>query len=160
MDTLTERLVLHPLRIDEAKRMLAGTPSARDRWGPGYPLVDELDALPGFIAVFGRDGDPQPFGLYGIRRRADGLAIGGIGFFGPPVNAVAELGFGLVENARGHGLAAEALIAAIAIARSAGAASVIADTALSNIASQKTMLAAGMVEVHRDSRLIHYEIVL
>jgi RimJ/RimL family protein N-acetyltransferase len=156
MDTVTARLVLHPLELDEARRVLAQAPAAKDRWAPDYPFADELDVLPMFIAAFAEHGDPAPFGLYAIARRSDGLFVGGIGFFGPPQNGVAELGFGLVESARGHGLAAEALAAAIDIALANGATSVIADAVLDNSASHATMLRAGMVETRRDTSLVYF----
>jgi RimJ/RimL family protein N-acetyltransferase len=156
MDTTTARLVLHPLGLDEARRILAGTPSPDDRWAADYPFADELDVLAMFIATFARHGDPSPFGLYAIARRSDGLFVGGIGFFGPPDDGVAELGFGLVGSARGQGFAAEALAAAIEIALANGAATVIADALLDNAASHATMLRAGMVETRRDTRLAYF----
>jgi len=156
MDTTTARLVLHPLGLDEARRVLSQSPTTDDRWAADYPFADELDVLPSFIAAFVEHGDPAPFGLYAIARRSDGLLIGGLGFFGPPENGVAELGFGLVESARGHGFAAEALAAAIAIALQNGATTVIADALLDNAASHATMLRAGMVETRRDSSLAYF----
>jgi len=156
MDTTTPLLVLHPLGLGEARRILAGTPDAADRWAADYPFADELDVLPMFIAAFVEHGDPAPFGLYAIARRGDGVFVGGIGFFGPPENGVAELGFGLVESARGHGFAAEALVAAIGIALANGATAVVADALLDNAASHATMLRAGMAETRRDERLVYF----
>ena len=156
MDTATERLVLHPLGLDEARRILAGTPGAADRWAADYPFADELDVLPGFVAAFVEHGDPAPFGMYAIARRNDGIFVGGIGFFGPPDAGVAELGFGLVESARGRGYAAEALAAAIGIALANGATRVVADALLDNAASHTTMVRAGMVETGRDDRLAYF----
>lgn len=156
MDTTTARLVLHPLGLDEARRVLAGTPAPADRWAADYPFADELDVLPMFIAAFAEHGDPAPFGMYAIARRSDGVFVGGIGFFGPPDDGVAELGFGLVGSARGHGLASEALGAAIGIALANGATTVIADALLDNAASHATMLRAGMVETRRDERLVYF----
>jgi len=156
MDTATERLVLHPLGLDEARRILAGTPGAADRWAADYPFADELDVLPGFVAAFVEHGDPAPFGMYAIARRSDGVFVGGIGFFGPPDAGVAELGFGLVESARGQGYAAEALAAAIGIALANGATRVVADALLDNAASHTTMVRAGMVETGRDDRLVYF----
>jgi RimJ/RimL family protein N-acetyltransferase len=166
----TARLVLHPLGLDEARRVLARSPTPDDRWAPDYPFADELDVLPMFIDAFLEHGDPAPFGLYAIARRSDGLYIGGIGFFGPPVDGerdddderggigdrVAELGFGLVESARGNGFAAEALEAAIRVALENGATAVVADAELGNLASHTTMLRAGMVELRRDARLAYF----
>ena len=156
MDTTTERLVLHPLGLDEARRVLAQTPAPDDRWASDYPFADELDVLPMFIDAFVRHGDPAPFGLYAIARRDDGLFVGGLGFFGPPENGVAELGFGLVASARGNGFAAEALAAAIGIAFANGANTVIADALLDNHASHATMLNAGMIETRRDDALAYF----
>ena len=156
MDTATERLVLHPLGLDEARRVLAQTPAPDDRWAPDYPFADELDVLPMFIAGFAEHGDPAPFGLYAIARRSDGVFVGGLGFFGPPENGVAELGFGLVESARGNGYAAEALAAAAGIAFAHGATAVIADALLDNHASHATMRNAGMVETRRDDALAYF----
>ena len=146
------RVELHPIGIDEARRILGGTPAPHDRWAPDYPFVDELDVLRGFVE-HPRDA---PFGLYAIRHLADGLLVGGIGFFGPPRDGVAELGFGLVESARGRGFAREALTAAIRIAVSNGATSVIADAAIDNHASHATMRGAGMVELRRDAELVYF----
>lgn len=136
--------------------MLAASPSPDDRWAPGYPFADELDVLPSFIAAFEQRGDPAPFGMYAIVRLSDGMSVGGIGFFGPPSAGVAELGFGLVEEARGRGLAADALGDAIRIALANGATSVIADALLDNHASHATMRRAGMVEVRRDAELAYF----
>ena len=156
MDTTTARLVMHPLGLEEARRILAAAPDSADRWAADYPFADELDVLPGFIAAFVAHGDPAPFGMYAVARRSDGAFVGGIGFFGPPDAGVAELGFGLVASARGHGFAAEALAAAIGIALENGATSVVADALLDNAASHATMLRAGMVETARDDRLAYF----
>jgi len=156
MDTTTARLVLHPLGLDESRRVLAQTPGPDDRWASDYPFADELDVLPGFVAAFVEHGDPAPFGMYAIARRSDGVFVGGIGFFGPPDAGVAELGFGLVESARGRGYAAEALAAAIGIALANGATRVVADAQLDNAASHTTMVRAGMVETGRDDRLVYF----
>ena len=156
MDTTTARLVLHPLGLDESRRVLAQTPGPDDRWASDYPFADELDVLPGFIAGFVENGDPAPFGLYAIARRSDGRFVGGIGFFGPPENGVAEVGFGLVGSARGNGFAAEALKAAIRIATANGATSVVADAVTGNRASHTTMLRAGMVETRRDALSVYF----
>lgn len=77
------------------------------RWHPDYPREDDVDA-----AALVRDGDP--WGPRHVVRRFDGLVCGTIGCFGPPQPAgdgvpEAEVGFGLVAEARGHGAATEAL---------------------------------------------------
>lgn len=74
-------------------------------WHPDFPREDDVDA-----SSLWHDGDP-----WGPRSIVhDGLVVGSIGFFGPPETAddgvpETEVGYGLVEDARGRGLATEAL---------------------------------------------------
>ena len=51
-DTTTPRLTLHPLGLDEARRVLARSPGPHDHWAADYPFADELDVLPMFIDTF------------------------------------------------------------------------------------------------------------
>jgi RimJ/RimL family protein N-acetyltransferase len=104
----TERLRLPLLTPDEAADMLAGR--HRPGWHPDYPRQDDRDA-----ASLVRAGDG-----WGPRHVVRGsTALGSIGFFGPPDardpngpagdTPEAEVGYGLVEQARGWGFATEAL---------------------------------------------------
>ena len=107
------RLRLELVTPDEAADMLAGR--RRDHWEPSYPREDDRDA-----ASMVRAGNPHPtWGPRHVVRAFDGLVVGSIGFFGPPEPAgdggvEAEVGYGLVESARGHGAATEALKALLA----------------------------------------------
>ena len=107
----TERLTLTLLTADEAADMLAGR--RRDTWHADYPRPDDRDAASLF-----RPGDP-----WGPRHVVRGrTALGSIGFFGPPEETgppdeqvpEAEVGYGLVAEARGWGFATEALRALLA----------------------------------------------
>jgi RimJ/RimL family protein N-acetyltransferase len=77
--------------------------------------------------------------------------VGSIGFFGPPEPAAdgvpeVEVGYGLVEDARGAGVATEALTAMLGAAESAGArvrASVLPD----NAASIRVLAKCGFTEL-------------
>ncbi|MEV5315978.1 GNAT family N-acetyltransferase, partial [Streptomyces sp. NPDC052610] len=82
-DLVTARLVLHPMTISEAEHVVAGEPGSGARWAPGYPTDGDVSAAKRFLGTCADTGDPQPFGTYEIRRREDGLAIGGLGFHGP-----------------------------------------------------------------------------
>jgi RimJ/RimL family protein N-acetyltransferase len=94
MDITTERLILHPLTPVEAAHIVARRPDDGDRWHPEYPLEDELHPLCDLAATNSSEVDPA-FTLYMVRRREDGLAIGGIGFFGAPdATGQVELGYG------------------------------------------------------------------
>ncbi|MCW2753642.1 MAG: hypothetical protein JWQ32_1053 [Marmoricola sp.] len=102
----TVRLRLELVTYAEARGMLAGHRSPS--FHPAYPRQDDLDA-----ASMVRD-DGSTWGPRHIVRAFDGLVVGGIGFFGPPDPAddgaaEVEVGYGLVEDARGHGAATEAL---------------------------------------------------
>ena len=80
-------------------------------WHPGYPRPDDVDA-----ASLARDGE-----TWGPRHiMCDGQAVGTIGPLGPPEDGEVEVGYGLVEAARGRGLATEALRALLAETDAAG----------------------------------------
>lgn len=104
----SERLDLRVIPPEDAEGMLAGR--RRVSWHVDYPRKDDQDA-----AAMVRADDPQAcWGPRHIARRVDGLVVGSIGFFGPPApaedeQAETEVGFGLVEEARGRGVASEAL---------------------------------------------------
>ena len=114
----------------------------------------------GFLRATAGLGEQRPFGYYRITRLADGQAVGGIGFKGPPDGGCAEIGYGLAPSARGHGYAAEAVIALLTVATHRGVLRVIADTTLDNIASQRTLIRAGFRLVNTDAELHHYEVLL
>ncbi|MGO4255086.1 GNAT family N-acetyltransferase [Marmoricola sp. RAF53] len=102
----TARLRLELVGYEEAQAMLAG--GRGPAFAPGYPRQDDLDA-----ASMVRD-DGSTWGPRHVVRAFDSLVVGGIGFFGPPAPAddgvaEVEVGYGLVEDARGHGAATEAL---------------------------------------------------
>ena len=65
-----------------------------------------------------------------------------------------------MPSARGHGYAAEALIALLSIAADHGPSTVIANTTLDNVASQRSLIRAGFHLVGSDSELHHYEVSL
>lgn len=119
--------------------------------------------MEGFLRSTAERGEQGPFGYYRITRLADGRAIGGIGFTGQPHSGRVEIGYGLAPSARGHGYAAEAVVALLGIAANLGLSKVVADTALDNldnIASQRTLRRAGFCLVDADGELHHYEAIL
>lgn len=150
MNIETARLRLESISPRLAAAIVAGRRTTKDRWHPEYPLVDELDPLQSLAA----NPAPDPvFTMYMIRRASDGLAIGGLGFFGPPDDSGrVEIGYGLVSAARGAGLATEAVRAALRVAAEHGATMVAADTESDNRASQHVLLKAGFVETRRDQQ--------
>jgi [ribosomal protein S5]-alanine N-acetyltransferase len=113
--TLTSaRLRLTLVTPDEAADMLAGR--RRSEWDPAFPREDDRDAA---SMVSRAGGAAASWGPRHVIRSFDGLVCGGIGFFGPPAPASdgvpeVEVGYGLVESARGHGAVTEALRALLA----------------------------------------------
>ena len=89
----------------------------------------------------------------GVRGRSCSarMVVGSIGFFGPPAPATdgvleTEVGYGLVEDARGHGLATEALRALLAEADAAGV-RVRASVRPDNAASIRVLAKCGFTEL-------------
>ncbi|MET9861554.1 GNAT family N-acetyltransferase [Streptomyces smyrnaeus] len=157
-DLHTERLVLHPMTPEEAERVVAETPGAGDLWGPEYPDAMDVEGATDLLKACATTGDPRPFGNYEIRRRADGRAIGGIGFNRTPdAEGTVTVGYSLNASARGRGYASEALRALLAFAWSRGVTLVQADADLDNLASQHVMTAVGMRAVGEDHRVRYFE---
>ncbi|MEI2766408.1 MAG: GNAT family protein [Dermatophilaceae bacterium] len=140
----TARLSLHPVDAAEAQRILAGAAGPGERWAPDYPFEGDLVALRAFLHATTTWGEQRPFGYYRISRRVDGLAVGGIGFTGPPVDGCVEIGYGVAPSGRGHGYAAEAVGALLAFAARRGLVRVTAQTSPDNLASHRTLLRAGL----------------
>ncbi|MET7301308.1 GNAT family N-acetyltransferase [Embleya sp. NPDC005575] len=156
-DLRTTRLVLHPLTVAETERVVAGTPADDAHWTPGYPTQGDVAGGRRFLDTCASSGDPRPFGNYEIRRRADGRAIGGLGFHGAPdASGTVTIGYGLIPAAQGHGYATEALRELLRFAREAGVTRVQGDTAHDNVASQHVMTAVGMRLTKEDGDLKHY----
>ncbi|MFD2007164.1 GNAT family N-acetyltransferase [Streptomyces narbonensis] len=151
----TERLVLFPMTVDVAERVVAREPGDGDLWAEGYPGAGDVRALTGLLRGVAERGDPGVFRHYQIR--LDGVAVGGIGFHGPPDElGVVTVGYGLVPGARGKGYASEALRALVEVARQGGASGVKGDADLGNPASHRVMEAAGMPCVAESDTLRHF----
>jgi RimJ/RimL family protein N-acetyltransferase len=157
MDSRTARLSLHAINEPEARRIHDRAPQSGDAWAADYPFEGDLAATGSFLRATEQNGEQRPFGYYQIRRQSDGLAIGGVGFKGPPDGGVVEIGYGLAPSARGHGYATEALRTLVQIAAGVGVTTIRADTDLDNVASQRTLERAGFHQVEADSELCHYE---
>ncbi len=139
----TPRFRLVVIGVDEARTMLAG--GREPSWHPDYPRRDDLDG----IAMAG-PGD-SPWRPRHIVRIVGDLVVGSIGFFGPPEPAgdgvaEAEVGYGLVAEARNRGVASEVLRALLAHTDAAGI-RVRARTTPDNRASVRVLAKAGFTEL-------------
>ena len=140
-----------------AKRIVDRAPLRGDRWHPEYPLADELDVL----RPLADETDPDPvFGPMMILDAA-GLAVGGIGFFGPPdAEGSVEIGYGLVPAARGQGLATAAVEEAAKIGAANGAKRLTASTDPANLPSSRVLERAGFRELPPNDGLRQFERLL
>ncbi len=138
----TERLTLDLISPEEAARMRAGEREAR--WHPDYPRQDDRDA-----ASLVRADDA--WGPRHVSRTFDGVVFGSIGFFGSPASAAddvpeAEIGYGLVSDARGRGVATEAVGAMLALTDALGV-RVRACVLPENAASIRVLVKCGFTEL-------------
>jgi RimJ/RimL family protein N-acetyltransferase len=156
MDIETSRLILHAVDESEARRVLARAPGPSDAWAADYPFAGDIAAIDSFLRATEQHGEQRPFGYYQIIRAADGLAVGGAGFKGPPDDGSIEVGYGLAPSARGHGYASEAVTALLILAAENGVDTVLANTTDDNVASQRTLVSAGFTLVGTHAGLHRY----
>jgi RimJ/RimL family protein N-acetyltransferase len=155
MEISSRRLNLQHLDPAAARSIVDGSGRLTGAWHPEYPLADELDPL---RSLMDSTEPPSPFRLYRIRLRDSGLAVGGIGFFGPQdADGFVELGYGLVKAVRGRGLATEAVLRLLDFALQNGAVAVKADTDAANLASQRVLTKAGFREVDRSGAVVFFQ---
>jgi RimJ/RimL family protein N-acetyltransferase len=159
-DIRTSRLALHAIDVAEGERIVARSAGRSDTWADDFPFEGDVGAVEMFLRATAAHGEQRPFGFYRVTRLADGRAIGGLGFKGRPQGGCAEIGYGLVPSARGHGYAAEAVIALLGVAAGNGVARVVADTTVDNIASQRTLIRAGFHLLSTGAELHRYEVLL
>lgn len=101
----------------------------------------------------------RPWALFVLVRPDDGLAVGGIGFHSAPRDGSVEIGYDLVEAARGKGYATRALRALTAWAQGHDEVSVVVCTTdIDNVPSRRVMERAGYRHVGTESGLLRYEI--
>ncbi|MEU6179246.1 GNAT family N-acetyltransferase [Streptomyces coeruleorubidus] len=107
------------------------------------------------------DGVHRPeWGMYALVRREDGQALGAMGFHGvPDESGRVEVGYDLVESARGHGYATEALRALSAYALSRDEVrTVVANVGRGNTPSHNVLARAGFKAVAEDAEQVTYEL--
>ncbi len=152
----TQRLSLLPLGRDTAQAIVDNDRTGR-AWHEQFPREDDRDGVSGWL----RQGDPV-FGNFVIVEQASGQAVGTIGFFGPPDETdTVMVGYGLVEPARGHGYATEALRALVGYAaRQPAAKRLVADTAKDNVPSQQVLDKAGFAKTHETDDTFWYALDL
>ena len=166
---MSARLIVRPVPWDAVLAITGG--ERLDDWAPDYPgdgdvviarLLQDAgrdvgreagrevgqaragDAIGPVAVPSGAEPGDEAWGHRQVIERASGLVVGGIGFFGPPLDAEVEIGYGIVPSRQGRGYATEALLAMIAMAwADARVRSVVAGTDPGNVASQRVLAKAG-----------------
>ncbi|MEU9119406.1 GNAT family N-acetyltransferase [Streptomyces sp. NPDC048506] len=153
-DLLTARLALRPWSDADLAAVLEG--ARQPHWAADFP-ADGDRVIAGFI-----DGHPDRRGTYGQRliiERASGLLVGAIGLFWPPGDGAVEFGYGVVASRRGRGYATEAARAMAAFALTApGVHTVYADVELTNPASCRVLVKAGLERWSGDDRVARFRL--
>lgn len=156
----TERLCLHQLEVEEARRLLQGRADPERPWVADYPIQGTLIAVEAFVRAVDAGAKPGRYGVYQLVRSVDSRVIGDIGFHGPPdQEGSVTVGYGLASSARGYGYATEALRALVAWALAQPeVVRVEADTTHANLQSQRVMERAGMRLVDHNDQLRFYRL--
>jgi RimJ/RimL family protein N-acetyltransferase len=152
----TQRLSLTPIDREIAQSIMDDDRTGR-HWHDEFPREDDRDGVGGWLS----HGDPV-YGTFVIVEQASGQAVGTIGFFGPPDGTgTVMIGYGLVEPARGHGYATEALRALVGYtARQPAAKRMVADTEKDNVPSQRVLVKAGFAQTHETDDALWYALDL
>ncbi|MFP3991671.1 GNAT family N-acetyltransferase [Streptomyces sp. E11-3] len=154
----TARLTLREITPISAAALSGGAPGGFT-WIEGGPAEGSRTGA-GLVAKTAAEGSYVPgWGMYALVRTEDGLALGAMGFHGPPLDGRVEIGYDLVEAARGHGYATEALRALSTWALATPDVAVVAANTLpTNTASQAVLERAAFHRTSETPENIAYEL--
>ncbi|MFD5476563.1 GNAT family N-acetyltransferase [Streptomyces hawaiiensis] len=155
----TERLTLEGV-TPAAATDLSTVGDGGFAWIEGGPMEGTRIGA-GLVYKQYEDGVHRPeWGMYVLVRREDGRALGAMGFHSVPDEAGrVEIGYDLVEGARGHGYATEALraLSSWALKRDE-ARTVVANVERDNVPSRNVLTRAGFTQVAEDPEHLTYEL--
>jgi RimJ/RimL family protein N-acetyltransferase len=152
-----ERLTLQGLTPAAAADLRMGGTGGFE-WLGGEPFEGTREAAGMLVKAYEAGVHRPEWGVFALVRNEDGLAIGGMGFHGAPdEEGCAEVGYDLVEEARGHGYATEALraLTAWALARD-DVGTLVATVERTNTPSQAVVTRAGFTRVSEDGEMYAY----
>ncbi|MDD3224894.1 MAG: GNAT family N-acetyltransferase [Clostridium sp.] len=160
----TTRLILIPITLEITKSLMSGSSKEVEKLGikidSKWPTADTKDILPIICKSLEKDKIPSGFETWMIVKKDNMQVIGDIGFHGKPdEKGEVEVGYGLVENERGHGIGFESLKAIMDWVISQKNVKVIkAECLLDNKPSKRILEKVGMKEINRDQNLIYWEL--
>ncbi|MFD0311812.1 GNAT family N-acetyltransferase [Streptomyces sp. NPDC127119] len=143
-----ERLTLQGVTPAAAADLTAGGTGGFE-WIEGGPFQGTRDAASMVVKAYEAGVHRPEWGMFVLVRRADGRAVGGMGFHGAPDDeGRAEVGYDLAVSARGNGYATEALraLSALALARD-DVSYLLATVDRTNSPSQAVISRAGFTRV-------------
>lgn len=155
----SDRLTLQGITPAAARDLVAGGDGGFE-WAEGGPFEGTREAA-GFMIKAYEGGVHRPeFGVFALVRREDGRAIGGIGFHGvPDEEGRVEIGYDLVEGARGQGYATEALRALTEWAFSQDdVRTLLATVDRDNLPSQQVVTRVGFTRVSENEEGLVYRL--
>jgi RimJ/RimL family protein N-acetyltransferase len=155
----TDRLTLQGV-TPAAATDLSAVGDGGFEWIEGGPMEGTRVGA-GLVYKQYEDGIHRPeWGMYVLVRREDGRALGAMGFHSVPDGAGrVEIGYDLVEGARGQGYATEALraLSAWALHRE-DVRTVVANVERDNAPSRNVLTRAGFTQVAEDPEHLTYEL--
>ena len=154
MDVHGGQLDLHLLNLEEAERIVHRQRLPHETWAPGYPSFEQIDYMEAYLLEL-RLPRAKDYWQAQLRRRIDGLVVGGAGVTGPPdAGGAVVIGYELTAGMPDELYGVDILRALIGVARAMGATRVT--TSLSeNDPRRQIYLEAGLDEVRRAHRVVH-----
>lgn len=148
----TARLRLIPATAELARAELRDRPEfarlLRAVVPAAWPPESLADALPFLLAQIEASPDRAGwFAWYAVTRSDEPTLVGSAGFFGPPEQGTAEIGYSVLPQFQRNGYATETVAALVrwALAQS-GVACVVAQTEWANPASVRVLTKAGFLQ--------------
>ncbi|WP_406444234.1 GNAT family N-acetyltransferase [Streptomyces sp. NBC_01613] len=154
-----DRLTLQGITPAAARDLVAGGDGGFE-WTEGGPFDGTREASSFLLKAYEGGVHRPEFGVFALVRREDGRAVGGMGFHGvPDEEGRTEIGYDLVESARGNGYATEALraLSQWALARD-DVRTIFATIDRDNLPSQAVVTRAGFRKVSDDEEGLAYEL--
>ena len=159
----TQRLKLHPFTLELKKVTLVERARLTEMLGvaipDAWPGADLLEALPFFIETMEHDPTGRVWdGI--IIHKADQIAIGGIGFHGPPDEAGrVEIGYNIIPAYEGQGYATEMARRVIGWAfQTPGIQVITAECLDDNIGSIRVLEKVGMRRLATEGNKLKWEL--
>ncbi|KGP71463.1 GNAT family N-acetyltransferase [Pontibacillus yanchengensis] len=162
MDVENQRLIISPITIDQAQKLMIDTENYPEWLGTPYDALwpdNALKALlPIYVEALEQDSTHFGYGPWIILDKHKQIVIGDIGFKGKPVNGEVEIGYYVSKIHRNQGYAKEAVESMLGWAfRQDGITTVTASCETNNVPSCKVLTANGFAEKGEEDGLIWFE---